>query len=415
MSTEGTQEALLTFIDKIERLGLFQEDMIPPVGIDQVWQAYCKYAQAVIKTPVGALYLVDEESHEFLLRSSTPASQRGNCEKEMLGQIECGSFGWVIERRRPALVPSIVLRGLPSLFILPLVTAKKTLGAIFLFSPLSEASVTTENYRLLTLLTKQCALVFENSFLYQKLNKEHAALLEAQDQVIAAEKMAALGRVTAGACHEILNPLNIISGHLQVARMDENLPALLDRNLENLKQQADRIGHVVKGLLHFSTGTLIKKDLINLNEILANTIDHHIDDCLVPQAITINACLDEKKALMQGSAEAIYQLFDHLLRNAREAMPGGGTLCIKSYVDPAQPVLIIEFEDEGQGIATEDIPKVFEPFFTTKAAKGQAGLGLALAYGIVKDHGGDIHIRSESHKGTSVQLRFNLQASASCQ
>jgi signal transduction histidine kinase len=409
MVVEGTQQALLTFIEKIERLGLFQEDFVPPIKIDQVWLTFCRHARTVIETPVGALLLVDEDTREFQLRRVSPESQRQVCEKERLSQIECGSFGWVIERGRPALVPSMVLRELPSLFVLPLITAQQTLGAIFLFTPLSQASITQENHRLLTLLSKQCAMVIENALLYRKLTQEHASLLEAQKRAIEAEKLAALGRVTAGACHEILNPLNIISGHLQMARMEEDLPAMLDCNLDNMKQQADRISLVVKGLLHFSATSMIEKELVDINEILVDVIDHHSANGLEQPAYKITCRLDGQLGKIHGSSEALYQLFDNLLRNAREAMTAGGRLAVKSFIDAVQGDIVVVVEDDGIGIAAEDMPKVFEPFFTTKTDQHQIGLGLALAYGIVRNHGGDIRIMSKLRKGTTVQVRFTRQ------
>lgn len=159
--------AIWELIDKMEQqLSQFQDKM----DIRQIWKLFLDDIRNLIKIEVSALFLEDEQTHEFTLQEVSPANKKDICKKEQALQIECGMFASIIKRRRPGLVPSLVYKKKSELmlFILPFSTVKRTRGAAFLFSPIKEASLTKEDDRHLEILTKLCSLVMDNTLLYEE-------------------------------------------------------------------------------------------------------------------------------------------------------------------------------------------------------------------------------------------------------
>ncbi|HSO18511.1 MAG TPA: GAF domain-containing protein, partial [Desulfosarcina sp.] len=218
---------VLEFVERVEALSLFQDRITKPARIPQVWAAFQEEAARLVTSNASALYLVDPQSHAFELNQWSPDDCAAACRREIEAQIECGTFAWIVNRRQPAIIPSFVFRGAQNLVMLPLTTHARTLGVAIFIAAIEEQSVTHERLRLLGILSKQCALVMENTLLYDHLKTEHEALQAAQAQIIQAEKFASIGRLTSGAFHELLNPLNVISGHLQIMMMPDNVDSAL--------------------------------------------------------------------------------------------------------------------------------------------------------------------------------------------
>ena len=175
--------ALLELIDNIERLGQFQDRIDFPSNIRQIWDAFLTDVQNLIEIDVCALFLVEEKSHEFLLKHVVPGDKGKLCRKEIELQIECGIFSWIINRRHPALVPALAFENVKSVVMLPLSTVKRTLGVVLILTPVQESFITHENLKLLTILTKECSLVMENTLLYERLRRKHISLEKANKEI----------------------------------------------------------------------------------------------------------------------------------------------------------------------------------------------------------------------------------------
>jgi len=175
--------ALLELIDNIERLGQFQDRIDFPSNIRQIWKAFLTDVQNLIEIDVCALFLVEERSHEFLLKHVVPEDKEKLCRKEIELQIECGIFSWIINRRQPALVPALAFENVKSVVMLPLSTVKRTLGVVLILTPVQESFITHENLKLLTILTKECSLVMENTLLYERLRRKHISLEKANKEI----------------------------------------------------------------------------------------------------------------------------------------------------------------------------------------------------------------------------------------
>jgi two-component system, NtrC family, sensor kinase len=239
--------------------------------------------------------------------------------------------------------------------------------------------------------------------------------VEAIHAIGRAEKLAAVGRLAAGVVHEINNPLATIAACAEALeqRVEEGsfteseAAADLNEYLALIKSEAFRCKSITTGLLDFSRVRTGERTQIDLGEILkssARLISHQRRG----GSIQIGEEIDEPLPSLRADGGQIQQAVIALATNAIDAMPDGGTLSFRAY-SRANSV-IIEIEDTGVGIESEHLPKVFEPFFTTKEVGRGTGLGLAVCYGIITDHGGRLSVRSTVGKGSvfSILLPVNI-------
>ena len=408
------QTALLEFIEKMEQMSKFQEKMDTPADINQIWEVFLEEVENSIDVDVCALFIVDEKTQEFVLKKISPGDKESICSKEIDLQIEIGMLPWVINRRQPALIPSLTAKNEKTIIMLPLTTVKRTLGLTMLFTPIKESSITQENLKLLAILSRECSLVLENTFLYESLRQEHESLQKAQSEIIQAEKLASMGRLTAGACHEILNPLNIISSHVQFMLMDDLKPDI-SNYLNTMHLQSNRIAAIVQGLLQFSRSGVQNLVKIKINDVIESALAQARYELKLDK-INIVKKLDNNLPDMTGDMASLSKVFIILVSNAIDAMSQGGVFTISTKICSKKEILpgrsdVIEavFEDTGCGIPQENIRKIFEPFFTTKEAGAGTGLGLALSYGIIRDHGGMIKAESEVDKGTEFAVYLPIE------
>jgi signal transduction histidine kinase len=404
------QISLLDFIDKMEQINQFQDKIDISSTISRIWELFLDEIRNFIIIDICALFLVNEHSYEFVLTKSHPRNKKEICKREIENQIECDMFSWIINRRKPAVIHSFVYKDKKSVIMLPLSTVKRTIGVILLMTPISEHLITQENLRLLTMLTKQCALVMENWFLYHNLKKKHEALEKAKDQIIQTEKMASIGRLTAGASHEILNPLNIISGHIQLLSIKQKFNPDAEKSLNIVKLQTDRIKKIIDGLARFSKLPNPGKKMLNMNALVGRYISE-TKSAKNKKKILMSEDLDSQIPKIWGNEKLLLQVFSFLMSNAEDAVSEKGTVAISTRKETRYPgtelersYIRIDFTDNGCGIAKENITKAFDPFFTTKRSESKTGLGLSLSYAIIQAHGGDIQVQSPGNKGTVVSI-----------
>lgn len=248
--------------------------------------------------------------------------------------------------------------------------------------------------------------------LYSKTNELEKTILElkrTQASLIETEKMASLGILTAGVAHEINNPLNYIMGahsglenfflNSEIQKNEE-----VEFHLSSIKTGIERVAGIVKGLNQFSR----KGD--NLNEPC--NLHAIIDNCLLmiknqtKHRVRIKKDYNSKSIQLLGNVGKMHQVFLNLLSNAAQAIDGLGQISIITNLGDDFCEVIIE--DTGCGISKENLNKITDPFFTTKEPGMGTGLGLYIAHGIVKDHGGSLRFESEMSSGTKVFISFPL-------
>lgn len=230
--------------------------------------------------------------------------------------------------------------------------------------------------------------------------RDMGELRRLQAEVRRQEKLAALGGLAAGVAHEIRNPLSSIKG-LATYFAAKFTDGSHDRQLAQvMTQEVDRLNRVISELLEFARPTDIKKQPTDINLLLSHSLQLIAQDADAKQ-ILIRPRLSDGRCQAVVDPDRISQCLLNLYLNAIQAMPTGGTLAVTSEpVDDDQ--LRIRIEDNGSGIAADDMDKIFDPYFTTKP-KG-TGLGLAIVHKIIEAHEGHIQVESTPGKGTRFTL-----------
>lgn len=233
--------------------------------------------------------------------------------------------------------------------------------------------------------------------------------VEAIHAIGRAEKLAAVGRLASGVVHEINNPLATISACAEAleTRVTEGVfdvsPEVEDLReyLSLIRSEAFRCKTITNGLLDFSrvrAGNRTPIDMGLTVKSSARLIAHQKRG----DNIEIKLEVDENLPRVNADEGQMQQAVIALSTNAIDAMPGGGTLTLRASAQNGR--VVVEVQDTGHGIAPEDLPKVFEPFFTTKEIGKGTGLGLAVCYGIVTEHGGRLAVRSNVGVGTTFTM-----------
>jgi len=245
--------------------------------------------------------------------------------------------------------------------------------------------------------------------LERRVEERTRQLREAQDQLIQSEKLASLGKMAAGVAHEINNPLTsiLLNAHLLLEDTGDGDPER--ESLTMIVDETARCSQIVKGLLDFSRQTPSRSAPSDVNEIIERTVSL-LEKQAAVRNIRIVRDLDRSLPMIDLDKNKIQQVFSNLTINACEAMSGGGTLTITSRLSRDGTGLDILFADTGVGISNEDLPRLFDPFFTTKTLG--TGLGLAVSYGIVRQRGGTIAVRSEPGRGSTFTVRIPLEEPA---
>lgn len=220
-----------------------------------------------------------------------------------------------------------------------------------------------------------------------------------------AEKLAAIGTLSTGLVHEINNPIGIISSRIELMLEEadaQGLPAPVREDLEVLRRHALRVASIARSLLSFARQAQSPKAPLDLNAVVQETL-LLVTRQAAEEGIALRCQLTHSLPPIVGDANQLAQVLLNLLTNAREAIRGSGEILIETGPDPARPGWVrLTVHDTGCGIPEEHQAKVFEPFFTTKP--GGTGLGLAVSYGIVRDHGGIMSVRSRPGSGTTFTL-----------
>ncbi|MEW6209190.1 MAG: PAS domain S-box protein [Acidobacteriota bacterium] len=230
-----------------------------------------------------------------------------------------------------------------------------------------------------------------------------------QQQLIQADKLAALGQMIAGVAHELNNPLTSVIGFTQLILMESSLNEQMRENLEIVRQEAERTRRIVQNLLSFSRQHKPSRTEVDINELLDRTLDLRAYEMSVNN-ISIRRNYGLMPSVMADEHQ-MQQVFLNIIINAEHAMHSqhlGGTLTLATSFEKSAEgnTVKIIIEDDGPGIAPENLDRLFDPFFTTKPVGKGTGLGLSISYGIIKEHGGSI--RAESSPGQGARFIIEL-------
>ena len=216
-----------------------------------------------------------------------------------------------------------------------------------------------------------------------------------------AEKLASIGRLSAGIAHEINNPLTGILTFAHLLRDKENMTEEDKSDLQVIISETTRVGEIVSGLLDFARERPSRKELLDINEVVERTL-RLVSSQKQMERVTVREDLAPDLPRVNGDSNQLEQVLLNLALNSMEAMPGGGDLEIRTLARGSR--VIIKVSDTGCGIKDEHLDDVFEPFFSTKPVGTGTGLGLSVSYGIIEQHGGNLEVESEEGKGTTMTI-----------
>ncbi len=247
--------------------------------------------------------------------------------------------------------------------------------------------------------------------------KAEDALRESEGKLRQSQKMEAIGQLAGGIAHDFNNLLTAINGYseLTLAMIDRSNP--LYGNISEIRRAGERAAALTRQLLAYSRKQIVLPQTLNLNQVIATI--HSMLRRLIPENIRIVHKLDRSLGLIRIDPNQLEQVILNLALNARDAMPQGGSLTFTTFrrhlderisvdgfdLEPGA-FTILEVADTGMGMPDEIRSKVFEPFFTTKEVGKGTGLGLSSVYGIIKQSGGAITLRSRQGEGTTFELYF---------
>ena len=260
---------------------------------------------------------------------------------------------------------------------------------------------------------------------HEELQASMEKLKKAQNQILRSEKLAGIGRMVAGVCHEILNPLNIISGHSQSLLIEKKNDGNLCNDLNSIMEEIQRISKIISSLLKFSRkGNMVfkKSDIRKELESVLSLVEKEMQ----LEGIQTIRKFDSEILPVFIDTDGMRQVFLNIINNAKFAMHRGGVFTVSTEVlipeenwsfyqgkDSPTPnpkkIMRVKFSDAGLGIRKEDMEKIFEPFFTTKPEEKGTGLGLSVSYSIIEKHGGRLEVESEIGLGTAVIIDLPIR------
>ncbi len=246
----------------------------------------------------------------------------------------------------------------------------------------------------------------------QKILNERKKL---ESQLLQSQKMEAIGRLAGGIAHDFNNLLSVIVGYTEILIEDLSATDPIGEKIRFIKEAGEKAAELTHQLLAFSRKQLLELKVINLNSVIRNM--SKMLGRIIGEDIVLELHAMASKADVMADRGQLEQVLMNLAVNARDAMPAGGRLIIETTdmmldeertgslgeIIPGSYVMFA-VSDTGTGMSTEVKEKIFEPFFTTKVTGIGTGLGLAMIYGIIKQHNGYIYVDSEPEKGTTFKI-----------
>jgi two-component system sensor histidine kinase AtoS len=376
--------------DEIEELGRNFNHMIQQIRLHRIElennlreiTSLKAYTDNVLSSMTNGLITVDLEKRVVTLNQMTEGILEKKKEEMVGSPLEevlspahplCAIMKETLERERGILYPELELRrGEESLWLMASTSLLtngdgQRIGALVIFQDITEIKALEEKLR-------------------------------------QADRLAALGTLSAGLAHEIKNPLSAIKTFVQLLPMKLQNASFLEKFNITVPREIDRINHLVEDLLELTRTR--KRPLVHLdvNQLITQVIDLHGEE-MKKKGIALENHLDRTLPHVHGDPENLYRAFSNLVINSIQAMPEGGLLSISSVQENSgTPMIRIAIRDTGIGMDEETSKNLFNPFFTTKD-KG-VGLGMAFTRKVIEDHRGTIEVTSEKGKGTTFVLRF---------
>ena len=386
------------------------------LDLDELLKKALELVKGLLGYTLCSVLFLDREKNELYIKEvigRDPALDR-----EMRFRVGVdGIVGWVANTGEPLYVPDVgneprYIPGLPGVkseAAFPLKVRDQVIGVLNIEST-EEGEFDDENLKVLSSFASQVSISIQNAQLFADLKQTLKELKQAQDQIVQAEKLRALGEMASGVAHDFNNVLAVILGNIQL------LLYQLDRlNAEEIREQLRIIersskdgAETVRRIQEF-TGVRRDREFISvpLNEIIkevATITQPRWKDQAQAKGIQISLTTQlEEVPPVFGNASELREVLTNMIFNAVDAMPQGGKIAISTL--PQTNWVEVRVSDTGIGMTEEVKKRVFDPFFSTKGVTN-SGLGMSVSYGIIKRHGGEILIESEFGKGAAFILHL---------
>jgi signal transduction histidine kinase len=391
--------------ERLEALFAIATEISSTLQLEEVLHRVVAHACRLMEARVSSLLLIDKEAGTL-----RPAATHGASE-EYLAQpdreVASSLTGEVIQTGRPLhiidvrqetqyRVAELARReGLCTLLSVPLRTKTAVIGVLNVYT--AEPRCFDDNdIRLLTLLASQSAIAIENATL-------HRDEMEARERLRQSEKLAALGKLSAGLAHELRNPLNTVSMLVYAMSQEMDATGPFSADLQVVQGELRRMTLLIEQFLEFARPKPPHFQRDRLDEIVEETLL-----LIGPEArtrgVSIYKAIEKDLPRVWVDGTQMKQVYLNLLLNALQAMPNGGKLTVRIHVSGGS--LLTAITDEGGGIPPEVRANLFQPFFTTKS--GGTGLGLSISQRILEGHNGQIRLFSQPGVGTTVVVRLPL-------
>lgn len=445
----------LFFLDLIASLGDLHGNDLLSKDVGAIFSLTRLHLNRFMDFHAIAFFNVDESDFSFVIENCDPESERKMVLETVDYLIEDGTFAWALNQNRPVIVKASHF-GYP--LILHVLSTKIRVRGMFVGVLNSKKpNVTDAQLYPLSIALHYTASALESTALYQMLSdhnqnlqnivQERTKELENQtkklkqevverkqaevelkkyrnhledmvekrtdelksvhDQLLHSEKLSAIGKLSASIAHEFNNPITGIHSVLErVSKkvpMDETNKDLVDVAVRECK----RITNLIKKL----------QDFHRPSPGIVTSVDIHkvIDEVILLSKVTLKTRgIKLKKSYagnmpkIQAISDQIKQVILNILNNAEEAIPADGGK-IKIFTEVFDSRIKVHFQDSGCGVSSENIKCIFDPFFSTKSAAKGTGLGLSISYGIIKQHGGEIEVKSETGQGTTFTITLPIK------
>ncbi len=299
-----------------------------------------------------------------------------------------------------------LLRQIECEYLIPMSLQNRVRGLLSVTRKISGTAFFDDDLEFLAILANQLSVSVENARLFESEKEALEQLRTAQSQLVQAEKLAALGQLSARVAHEVNNPLGIIKNYLLLASEASPSSNSAGEYLQIVTEEVDRIARIVRQLLDLFRPREDVFAEIDIEAVVDETLlllSHHARVCKV----RIEKQLPSGLPLIWGSAEQLKQVFLNLLINSCDFMPDGGKILIDGEQNEQQ--LIVRVTDWGPGIPPENLTQIWEPFYTTKTGGRGTGLGLSVCYGIIKSHRGEIAATNVAGAGARFAITLPLR------
>jgi signal transduction histidine kinase len=388
--------------------------------IESVLDHAMKFSEEFINAEASSIFELDEENEELFIRVAR--GEKKDTIKEARLKLGEGIAGWVAMTGEPMVVQDTEkerrfskkydeMSGFKtkSLICVPLKLRDKQIGAIQVLNKKNQEPFTKADLEILISLSQQIAVAMENAKLYRRLQEKFELnareLKNTQEKLLRTERLAAMGNLVNGIAHEIRNPVMTIGGfalRIKESHCEDNG---LQKYTDIILSETVRLENLVKKVNEFldAQSASIKPD----------SIEPVIEDALAKfrpeaekQGVQVDVSMGHDIPIIDMDRQQISTALTNILENALEAMNHGGKIQF-NIATKDDKFLKILLKDTGAGITEEELDSVYDPFVTSKASG--IGLGLTMVYQIIKNHKGEIEIKSKKAEGTTVTILLPLR------